>query len=210
MKKLRVLVVDDHPLLREGTRLAIDADPDCEVCATAGSGREAVAQAAGHRPDVVVLDFHLPDADGLSVARDIRRENPEIEIVIYSAEARDEVIAELLENGVKSFVSKAEPSETLLAAIKAVGEHRPYITHAVSEILLRRAMAQPEENDLTPRETQVVRLVAAGRANKEIALELGISARTAESHRASLMRKLRLFSTADVVRYAIRHGIIEA
>ena len=210
MKKLRLVLADDHPMLVAGTQLLVSNDPALEVCAVASNGRETIAEVARHHPDVVVLDFHMPDTDGLSLARAIRKEHPEVEVVIYSSEAHEEVIERLFEAGVKSFIRKTESSELLIAAIKAAGEHRPFLTPAVGEIIFRRAMGKPVESHLTPREREVVRLIAEGKSNKQIAAKLGISARTAESHRAALMRKLGFASTADVVRYAIRNGIIEA
>ena len=211
MKKLRILLADDHPLLRHGTEAFVSSDPELEVCAVAGNAREAVEETARHRPDVVVLDFHLPDGDALSVAREIKATAPDVELVVYSAGVRDEIIARLFDAGVKSFIRKTESSELLIEAIKAAGQHRPFVTPAVQDLILRRAFAPATPGtDLSPREQEVVRLVAQGTPNKQIAAELGIGERTAESHRAAIMRKLGATSIADVVRYAVRNGIIEA
>lgn len=209
VKKLRVLLADDHPLLCRGTQAFLASDPELEVCALAGTGREAVEETARNRPDVVVLDFHLPDGDALSLAHEIKGTTPAVELVVYSAGVRDEIIARLFEAGVKSFIRKTETSDLLIQAIKAAGQHRSFLTPAVSELIMRRAFEQTSHAELSPREQEVVRLIAHGKPNKQIAAELGISERTAESHRASVMRKLGGTSTADVVRYAIRNGIIE-
>ena len=209
MKKLRVLLADDHPLLRHGTQAIVTSDPELEVCASAGNARETVEETARHRPDVVVLDFHLPDADGLSVAREIKETAPEVELVVYSAGVRDEIVARLFEAGVKSFIRKAESPDLLIEAIKAAGQHRALVTPSVGDLMVRRAIAQPTEPHLSPREQEVLRLVAQGKPNKQVAAELRISERTAESHRASLMRKINATSIADVVRYAIRNGVID-
>ena len=210
MKKLRVLLADDHPLLREGTARFISSDPEIEVCAAASNGQEALAEAASHHPDVVVFDLHMPDTDGLSVLRQLKTQNPKVELVVYSAGRADDVVEELFATGVRSFVRKTDPSELLITAIKAAGEHKVFLTPAVGEILFSRVMGKPSQADLTTREREVIRLLAEGKSNKEIAKALGISARTAETHRAALMRKLGVSSTAEVVRYAIRSGVIEA
>ena len=210
MKKVRVLLADDHPMLREGTRLFIEREPDFEVCATASSGGEAVELAAKHRPDVVVLDLRMPDSDGLTVVRQIKKENARIEVVIYSGERGEEIVDRLFEAGVMSFIRKTDPTELLIAAIRAAGEHTPFITPEMEEIIFRRAIGQPSHSDLTAREREVIRMIAEGKLNREIAQALGISARTAEVHRAAIMRKLGASSMADVVRFAIRNGVIEA
>jgi len=209
-KKLRILLVDDHPLLRDGTRLLLSRELDCEVCATAENGQEALEQTARHHPDVGVFDLHMPDTDGVSVARQIRKENPGVELVIYSGEPREEVIERLFEVGAKSFIRKTDSPDLLVAAIKAAGKHKTFITPAIGDMIFRRAIERPSQADLTPREREVVRLIAEGKSNKEIAAALRISARTAETHRAAAMRKLHASSTAEVVRYAIRTGVIQA
>ena len=210
MKKLRIMVVDDHPALREGAAVIINRDPACEVCAMAASGREAVKQIARQRPAVVVLDLHMPELDGLSVTRLIKKANPDVEVVIYTADRSEGIVEGLFQAGVKSLIRKTDEPELLLRAIKEAAEHRTFFTPQIGEIVLRLATGNRSLTELTPREREVLRLVAQGKSNREIAAELGVATRTAETHRAALMRKLEAPSTAEIVRYAIRTGVIEA
>lgn len=210
MKKFRILVADDHHVVREGARLIIDRDPECEVCAVVSSGREAVEQAALSRPDVVVLDLHMPDMDGFTAVREIKAQNPDVELVIFSGERSEEVITRLFQAGVKSFIPKTDISDMLLNAVKAAANHKPFVTPEIGEILFGARLGTSSGAELTPREREIARLVADGNSNKSIAASLGISPRTAETHRAALMRKLGASSIAEVVRYAIRNGLIQA
>ena len=210
MRKLRILLADDHPLLREGTRLFIDREPDCDVCAVASDGREALEQTAEHHPDVVVLDLHMPGTDARSVVLQLKKKHPTVEIVVYSGTRGEEIVDQLFQAGVKSFIRKTDPSELLIAAIRAAGEHKLFVTPAIGELIFRKALAKQSHAELTSRELEIVRLIADGCSNKQIAAQLSISTRTAETHRAAIMRKLEASSTADVVRYAIRSGVIEA
>jgi DNA-binding NarL/FixJ family response regulator len=210
LKKIRVLLTDDHPLLLDGTRAFVERDPACEVCAVAHNGAEALELTAQHQPDVVVLDVHLPDSDGLTIARTLREQHPEIEIVMYTGQRGEEMIEALFRSGVKSVIAKTEPSEMLIAAIKAAAEHQTFITPAVSDIIFRMAIEGGPRVAITPREREVLRLVAQGHTNKEIATHLQISPRTAEVHRAALMQKTGATSTAELVRYAIRNAVLEA
>jgi DNA-binding NarL/FixJ family response regulator len=212
---LRVLVADDHPLVREGVVLLIGTTPGWEVCGTAANGREVVEKAIELRPDIIVLDLHMPELDGLAVVRELKRRLPETEVVIFSGARVDAVAQELFSAGAKSFVGKTDGSDLLRAAIQSAAEHKPFFTPTVSELLYHRFVADPRAAssagaELTEREREIIAQIAEGKSNKDMATALGISIRTAETHRASIQRKLGVSSTAEIVRYAIRMGIIEA
>jgi len=217
MNNVRVLVADDHEAVLEGVRALLEREAGLEVCGVASNGRDAVTYATKMKPDVVVLDMTMPDLDGISAIRQIKRALPETEVVVYSAHSSEEVIEEAFDAGAKSYIGKAGTSRDLIDAIRSVAEHKPFFTPEISQILFGKFLgadgpkkAGMSEQKLTPREREVVRLLAQSSSNKEIAAALGISVRTAETHRATLMRKLGIKSLAGLVRYAIRNNIIEA
>jgi len=215
---LRILIADDHEVMRDGTRGLIERQPGWEVCGMAGTGREAVAQAIRLQPNIVIMDMSMPDLNGLDAAIQIKRRLPRTEILIFTAHETDELIREVFEAGAKSYIFKSEAHHFLVDAIRSLSEHKPFFTSRVSEVLfaemLSRSGATPEATQtsrrLTPREREIVQLLAEGSSNKKVAGLLGISIRTAETHRASVLRKLNLDSLASLVRYAIRNKIIEA
>jgi DNA-binding NarL/FixJ family response regulator len=214
---LRILIADDHDVIREGTRSVIEREEGWEVCGIAATGREAVAQAALLEPDIVIMDMTMPDLNGLDAALQIKRVLPRTEILIFTGHETDNLIREAFEAGVKSFICKSEAHRFLVEAIESLSRHKPFFTSKVSEILFSnildraegRGAAEPGQR-LSAREREIVQLLAEGKSNKEVAQALGISVRTAETHRASVLRKLNLDSVASLVRYAIRNGIIEA
>jgi two-component system response regulator NreC len=217
MHRLRILVADDHEAMRTGVRALIEQEPGWQVCGTATNGQEAVEAARKLKPDVVVLDMTMPELDGLSALREIKHKVPNTEVVIFSAYHSEEVIEELFDSGAKSYIQKSDASRHLVAAIKSLAEHKPFFTSEISQILFAKFLSgsagkkqNGQEHAVTSRERDVVRLLAGGNSNKEVANCLGISIRTAETHRATLMRKLGLESLAALVRYAIRNNIIEA
>lgn len=215
---LRILLADDHEVMRDGTRALIERQPGWEVCGIAGTGREAVAQAIRLQPNIVIMDMSMPDLNGLDAAVQIKRHVPHTEILMFTAHESDELIREVFEAGAKSYIFKSEAHHFLVDAIQSLSEHKPFFTSRVSEVLfaemLNRSGATPQATEtsrrLTPREREIVQLLAEGSSNKKVAGVLGISIRTAETHRASVLRKLNLDSLASLVRYAIRNKIIEA
>ena len=215
-KIVRILVADDHYVVRAGVRLILSAEPNWEVCGDAKTGREAIELAERCTPDVVVLDYHMPDLDGLTAARELKKRVPSAELVIFSGERSEQVVIDLFEAGVKSFIQKTDIAGSLVAAIRAAAEHRPFFTPEISEIMFARLIRKPHVSSsagcssLTARERETVHLLADGKSNKEVAAALGVSVRTAESHRAALLRKLGVSSIAEMVRYAVRNGLIEA
>ena len=214
---LRILIADDHDVMREGTRAVIEREEGWEVCGLANTGREAVAQARKLKPDVVIMDMTMPELNGLDAAVQIKRLLPKTEILMFTGHETDNLIRDAFEAGVKSFIFKTEAHHFLVEAIESLSRHKPFFTSNVSEILfsnmLNRADGNREVTEpgqrLSPREREIVQLLAEGKSNKEVADALGISVRTAETHRASILRKLSLDSIASLVRYAIRNKIIE-
>jgi DNA-binding NarL/FixJ family response regulator len=215
---VRILIADDHDVMREGTRAVIERQPGWEVCGVAATGREAVEQAFALEPGIVVMDMSMPELNGLDAARQIKRRLPQTEILIFTAHQTNELIREVFEAGVKSFIFKSEAHHFLVEAIKSLSQHKPFFTNKVAEVLFTEIVDRSEANShparttrrLTAREREIVQLLAEGRSNKEVAGALGISIRTAETHRASVLRKLSLDSLASLVRYAIRNKMIEA
>ena len=211
-RTLRILVADDHDFIRQGTCAVLERQAGWEVCGLAATGREAVAQASHLKPDVVVMDVSMPELNGLDAAAQIKRELPETEIVLLSAHQSEDVIRNAFKAGVKSFIFKTEDHEVLVEAVHALGRHEVFVTPKVSELLMSIATSpdQPEDfRRLSAREREIVQLVAEGKTSKEVGETLGITTRTAENHRANIMRKLGEESLAGLVRYAIRNKLIE-
>jgi DNA-binding NarL/FixJ family response regulator len=215
---LRILIADDHDVMRQGTQSVIERQPGWEVCGFASTGREAVRKAAELEPDIVIMDMTMPELNGLDAAIQIRRCAPKTEILMFTGHATDQLIREVFGAGVKSFINKAEAHTCLVEAIESLARHKPFFTNDVSEILFSNILNRAEGSRdsiepgqrLSMREREIVQLLAEGKSNKEVAEALAISVRTAETHRANILRKLNLNSVADLVRYAIRNKIIEA
>jgi DNA-binding NarL/FixJ family response regulator len=215
---LRILIADDHDVMRDGTRSLIERQPGWEVCGLAATGREAVSQAIELQPDIVIMDMSMPDLNGLDAAVQIRRRLPRTEILMFTAHETEDLVREVFEAGAKSFIYKSDAHEFLVDAIQSLSQHKPFFTSQVSEILFADLINRSEDKSnrpqrgqrLTGREREIVQLVAEGQSNKEVADKLGISVRTAETHRAHILRKLNLDSIAGLVRYAIRNKMIEA
>lgn len=213
---VRILLIDDHRVLRAGLRLMLERQPNWMICGEASGGREGIAMAAQLKPDIGVLDISMGDMNGLDVMRQIKKDCPETEIIFFTAHEVEDLVQTAFENGARSFLLKTDESEHVLNAVMAAANHKPYFTPRVAEIVFSRfdrngtRGERPEPGStLTARERETLRLVAEGKSNKEIASDLGVSLRTAESHRAALMKKLGLNSVGEVVRFAIRNRIIE-
>ena len=209
----RLIIVDDHDAIRRGVRTLIESRPNFQVVGEASNGREAIELAIATRPDIAILDYSLPELNGLDLAYQLKKQSPHIEILIYTMHDREDVIIEILRAGVRGFVLKSDTERHLVAALDALAIRRPYFSGAVSETLIEKFLGskpQAGSTNLTSREREVVQLIAEGHINKEIARLLNISVKTVETHRASAMHKLRLRTTADLVRYAIRNSIIQA
>ena len=216
-KKLRILIADDHEMVRQGLRRVLETRPDWEVCGEAANGRKAVEQARRLRPDVVVLDLSMPLVSGLVATRQIRKALPQTEVLILTMHDSDELIREVLAAGARGYLLKTDAGTVLLAAVESVSRHEPFFTSKVEDLILRgfltpepgaAAAAATTRGTLTNREGQVLDLVADGLSSKEIAKTLGLSVKTVETHRSNLMRKLNLHSVAAVVRYGLSRGAI--
>ncbi|MCJ1959338.1 MULTISPECIES: response regulator [Novosphingobium] len=209
----RIVLADDHEAIRLGVRSVISSHPDWRVVGEAGDGREALEVVRSVRPDIAIIDYSLPMMNGLELTRAIKKELPRTEVLVFTMHDREDVLAELLTAGARGYLLKSEASKHLLAAVEALSLRRPYFSGNVSQTLLDRfvemAAREASATALTPREREIVQLIAEGRLNKEIAAILELSIKTVETHRAAAMRKLDLKSTADLVRYAVRNNIIE-
>lgn len=214
MKNVRILIADDHDIVRAGVRLLIERQPGWEVCGEAANGREAVALAEKFRPDVVVLDMTMPELNGLEATRQIKRRLPEVEVVMLTAHESEDLVHQVFDAGARSYILKTEVVEHLVSAIRSACEHKPFFTGKVSQVVFARYLDRGKDDlkdsRLTARERELVQILAEGSSNKEAASRLGISVKTVETHRATIMRKLNLKSVSDLVRYAIRNKITEA
>jgi DNA-binding NarL/FixJ family response regulator len=216
MPKLRILLADDHEVIRLGVRRLIESEAGWEICGEAADGRTAVALAEKLVPDVIVLDLGMPELNGLEAARQIHRALPKTELLIFTGEESEQLIHEVFAVGARSYILKSDIGAHLIAAIHALSQHKHFFTSRISEIVFARYLneesssGQNKSESLTPREREIMQLLAEGRSNKETGVALGISVKTVETHRASTMRKLRLDSFADLMRYAIRNKIITA
>jgi DNA-binding NarL/FixJ family response regulator len=219
MKKPRILLVDDHHVVRRGVAGVIgDARPEWEVCGEASTGREAVAAAARLRPDIVVMDISMPDMNGLEATREILKNNPGTEILILSVHESEQMVHDVLSAGARGYMLKQDAGNDLIAALEALRRHKLFFTPRVSEMVLSgylghgttEIIAGAPFSRLTPRELQIVQLLAESKSNKEVACILNISAKTVEAHRAHIMEKLGFHSVTELVRYAIRNHIVES
>lgn len=214
MKGVRVLLVDDHPLMRAGVRAQL-VEAGVESIAEAGDGHEALAQVARNRPHVVLMDIAMPGLNGIDAAERIVQEFPETRVIILSTHAGDQYVARALKAGAKGYLLKdAEPAE-LRAALAAVRAGRTYLSPAVAgQVVSGFVQGKPTETSplekLTPRQREVLQLVAEGRKTKEIARKLAISARTVENHRAQIMELLEIHDVVGLVHFALRTGLIQA
>jgi DNA-binding NarL/FixJ family response regulator len=211
MDSVKLLVADDHEVVRNGVRSLLEAQPGWQVMAEASNGREAVEKAKRLKPDVAVLDIGMPSLNGLEAARQMLRNDPRIKVVILTMHESENLIREVLKVGARGYVSKTDAIRDLVTAINAVRSGLTFFTAKVDEIVLEGYLDKTEaaESRLTPRQREIIQLLAEGRSNKEIAVTLGLSIKTAETHRANIMRRLNCHSISEIVRYAVRNNIIE-
>jgi DNA-binding NarL/FixJ family response regulator len=211
---LRILIVDDYEVVRRGIRTLLEGESGWEVCGEASTGPAAIEAAGDLKPDLVILDLGLPELHGLEVTRRILQRRPETEVLVLTMHASEELIRQVLRAGAHGYVLKSDAGEQLITAVRSLQEHQPFLTTRVTEVVLDgflKGVADDAVGEaLTPREREVLQLVAEGRSSKSIAAGLGVTVKTIESHRASLMRKLHLRTVADLVRYAVRNGLVEA
>jgi DNA-binding NarL/FixJ family response regulator len=210
---VRILLADGQAVVRRGLRILLDARPDFEVCAEASTGCEAVELALRHRPDVSILDISLPLVSGAEATRQIRKAAPETEVMIFTLQNGESEIRDVLHAGARGYVLKSENDETIVRAVTALALHHTYFSDQVSKILLdnffEQTASEHKAHSLTARERKVVQLIAEGNSNKRTALLLSISVKTVETHRSASMRKLDIHTTAQLVRYAFREGLVQ-
>lgn len=218
MNPIRVLLAEDHNVVRDGLRLLLDAQPDIEVTAEATTGREAVVLARDVCPDVVVLDISMPDLDGIQAAGLIRVECPQAQILILTMHESDAYFFRALKAGAAGYVLKKAASEDLINAVRAVARGEAFLYPSLARKLLDNYLGQsgskspvgpPGYDELSDREREIMFLLVRGLSNQEIADKLIISPSTVQTHRTRLLQKLELETTVDLVRYAVRHGLIE-
>jgi DNA-binding NarL/FixJ family response regulator len=215
---LHILIADDHDIVREGLRTLIGKQSGWEICAEATTGREAVALARQFKPHIVALDFSMPELNGIEAARQIRKSLPQTETLLLTMHESEQLAEEAFAVGVRGVLLKTEVRRFLVSAVEALSQHKPFFTPQITEWVLQgrvrpgtpSATTRPRRSALTPREREIVQLVAEGRNNKEIAAVLCRSVKTVETHRANLMHKLHFQSLSELVRYAIRNKLIQA
>jgi DNA-binding NarL/FixJ family response regulator len=214
--KTRILIVDDHDVVRRGVSSLLGGHPGWEVCGEARNGREAIALAAEVKPDVIIMDISMPGMNGLEATRQIVRDNPHAEVLVLSMHDSEQLIRQVLASGARGYLLKSDAGTDLIAAVEAVRRRKRYFSSSVGEAIVRGYLENPTADSdaaspetLTAREREIVQLVAEGKSSKEIAGVLHIAAKTVETHRSNIMTKLRLHSLPELVRYAIRNHIIE-
>jgi len=213
-KLLKVLIADDHEVARRGIRALLEGHPEWEVTGEAKDGREAVELAAKLKPDVVLLDIGMPNLNGLDAARQILAATPDSRILIITMHDTEQVVREVLAAGARGFLLKSDAGRDLVSAVEALLHGRTFFTTRVAQMVLDGYLHPTEPENiarhvLTPREREVIQLLAEGKTSKEVAVALNLSVKTAETHRTNLMRKLDLHSVADLTLYAVRNGIVQ-
>jgi DNA-binding NarL/FixJ family response regulator len=215
---VHILLADDHALMRRGTRELLELQPGWKVVGEAANGREALEKAKSLKPDVAILDISMPELNGLEATREILKAVPKTEVLILSLHESDRLVHKVLEAGASGYVLKSDAEATLVEAVEAVRQHRAFFTSKVASVVLhayRKGGKSPGSGKharpiLTPRERQIVQLLAESKSNKEVASALNISLHTVTTHRANIMRKLQVHSVSELVRYAIRNQMVEA
>jgi len=216
LSKIRLLMVDDHEIVRAGLRMLLQAQPDIEIVAEADNGRDAVAKVRELQPDIVLMDISLPDMDGFEATQQIKRARPKTAVLALTMHESDDYFFKMLQAGASGYVPKKAAPTDLVTAIRTVREGGVFLYPALAKSLVRDYMGRATEGSeraaldgLTEREQEVLKLIADGSTNQEIANQLTISVKTVERHRANIMGKLNLHSRTELVKYAIRKGLID-
>ncbi|MGC1416518.1 MAG: response regulator transcription factor [Candidatus Acidiferrum sp.] len=207
---IRIVLADDHVLVRQGLKSLLERE-GFQVVAEASDGQEALCHVESLQPDIAIMDISMPTLNGLNAARQMNRSSPKTKTILLTQHDESQYIREALEAGVKGYVLKNQIASDLLLAIRQVSRGQVYLSPGVSSAVVEayRSKSEKFESPLTPRERQVLQLIAEGKSTKDVASLLGISTKTAESHRTRLMQKLDIHETASLVRYAVRHGIVQ-
>lgn len=213
--RIRILLADDHTVVRGGLRMLLEREPDFAVVAEAADGREAIEMAAAHTPDVAVLDIAMPNLNGIEAARQIAARQLQVQIIILSMHSDEGYVLRALKAGARGYLLKDAPETDLIAAVRAVHQRKAYFSPTISKMLVEDYMRQLREKDaedtyelLTTREREILQLLAEGRSNKEVASRLGLSTYTVETHRGNILQKLNLHGTPELILYAVRKGVI--
>jgi DNA-binding NarL/FixJ family response regulator len=216
--KLRILIADDHEVVRQGLCNLLQTHEGWEICGEARDGREAVEMAKQLKPDVVILDIGMPNLNGLAATRQLAQQNPQQKIIVLTITDSDQVIREALDAGARGFVLKSDAARDLVTAVEALQRDRMFFTPRVNDMVLAGFLDKSETKQdsesqnsprLTPREREVIQLLAEGKSSKEVACLLNLSTKTAETHRSNIMRKLDFHSIRDLVVYAVKNDIIQ-
>ena len=211
MKRIRILLADDHAVVRQGFRMILSAHSDLEIVGEAGNGREAVELAANLRPDVVVMDVAMPELNGIEATRRLTADNPHIRVVALSMHKDSVYVREILRAGARGYLLKDSVADDLVAAVRAVSAGEGYLSPAISNAVLddyRKHVTNPIDL-LSSREREVLQMLAEGKTNKEIAVTLNLSVYTVDAHRGRIMEKLNVQSINELVRFAVRNGLVD-
>jgi len=215
MRKIRILLADDHQLMRSGVRLMLEREPDLAVVGEASDGREAVSLTKSLKPEVVVMDIGMPNLNGIEAAQQMTEEDPDLAIVMVSMHSDESYVLRALKAGARGYLLKDSAEADLIKAVHAVGGGKSFFSPAVSKMLLddyvrklKRSGTEDAYDLLTPREREILQLIAEGKSNKDVANLLNLSVYTVESHRSNLMEKLHLRGLPELILYAVRRGII--
>jgi len=217
--RVRILLADDHDVVREGLRRLLEGQPHWVVCGEARNGRQAVSMCQEMKPDIAVLDISMPELNGVDASRQILKVSPTTEILVFTMHESEQLVRNMLSAGARGYLLKSDPAHNVIEAVASLAIHRPYFNMHVSETILAgylNAMANDMSSTrkragdlLTAREREILQLLAEGRSNKEVARRLAIGVKTVETHRSAVMRKIGANSIVDVVRFAIRNHIVE-
>jgi DNA-binding NarL/FixJ family response regulator len=217
MTGVRILIADDHELIRRGLAATLRDKPGWSVVAEAENGRRAVELARSTHPDVAILDMTMPELNGLEATRQILADRSSTRVLILTAHESEQLVREVLNAGAQGYVLKSDAGKALVTGVEALMDGRPFFTSKVARLVLEGFLRSPERENgnaaspgLSPREREIVQLLAEGKSNKEVARALGITVKTAETHRGNIMRKMQFSSLSDLIRYAIRNNIVGA
>ena len=219
MTRVKLLLADDHEIVREGLRSLLGARRDFEIVGEAADGREAVALVEELKPDIVILDISMPLLNGLEATRQILKMRPQTKVLILTMHESDSLVRDILNVGARGYILKTDVGKDLVTAVESLHRKKTFFTSSVSQMVLdgylkgsgsRSSNSDSEGTRLTPRQREVVQLVAEGKSSKEVAVALDLSVKTAETHRTNIIHRLGLHSVAELVRYAVRNEIIQA
>ena len=216
MGPVRILIADDHDLIRRGIKTIIESRKGWEICGEALTGSQAVAKAQELKPDIAILDIAMPELNGMEAAKRIRKVSEKTEILMLSMHYSDQIVRDVIDTGIRGYLIKSDSGRDLAKALENLAMHKPFYSSQVSDVIANppradaAADAGKPSTRVTSRESEIIQTLSEGKSSKEVAVLLNISVKTVETHRANIMRKLELHTVSELVRYAIRNQIIEA